>query len=177
MLVPPKSSDLLGSLDPTKLKSRQFSRTTADKPTASTLWTETPAERQARLADEVMGKRKRSEIAAGGQQAEEETAEDRKRRKRDVEIKKHVEEHNKSKRAASLVELHVPSLASKPESSISTGSTSRELQQNSLPIWDRDRDMSLGGRLMDDASRAKMIKDAKSLGDRFGSGKSGRYMH
>jgi Protein of unknown function (DUF3752) len=82
------------ALDPTKLKSRQFSRTTADKPTASTLWTETPAERQARLADEVMGKRKRSEIAAGGQQAEEETAEDRKRRKHDVEIKKHVEKHN-----------------------------------------------------------------------------------
>ena len=34
-------------------------------------------------------------------------------------------------------------------------------------IWDRDCDMSLGGRLMDEKTRNKMVKDARSLGDRF----------
>lgn len=40
-------------------------------------------------------------------------------------------------------------------------------------FWDRDRDMGLGGRLMDDSTRDKFIREAKGLGDRFGSGKSG----
>lgn len=43
-------------------------------------------------------------------------------------------------------------------------------------LWDHSRDMSLGGRLMDDKSREKMIKDARGLGDRFGSSKSGGFL-
>lgn len=43
-------------------------------------------------------------------------------------------------------------------------------------IWDHGRDMSLGGRLMDDDKRNKMIKEAKGLGDRFGAGKGGGYL-
>jgi len=39
-------------------------------------------------------------------------------------------------------------------------------------IWDRDSAMSVGGKLMDDKSRNKALKDAAALGDRFGSGKS-----
>jgi hypothetical protein len=47
----------------------------------------------------------------------------------------------------------------------------------SQAIWDRDRDMSLGGRLMDDGARNKLIKDAKDLGSRFSSSsKSGRFL-
>jgi hypothetical protein len=42
-------------------------------------------------------------------------------------------------------------------------------------IWDRDRDMALSGRLMDDGKRNKMIKEAKGLGDRFGTGKTGGF--
>ncbi|GAC93882.1 hypothetical protein PHSY_001449 [Pseudozyma hubeiensis SY62] len=37
-------------------------------------------------------------------------------------------------------------------------------------IWDRDAALSVGGRLMDEAKRGKMMADANSLGDRFGSG-------
>lgn len=62
----------------------------------SSLWTETPAERQARLADEVMGKRKRSEISASGAGAEELTDEDRKRRKHDQDVSRTIEEYNVS---------------------------------------------------------------------------------
>lgn len=37
-------------------------------------------------------------------------------------------------------------------------------------IWDRDAALSIGGRLMDEKKRGKMLADANALGDRFGSG-------
>lgn len=172
MLVPPKSSDLLGSLDPTKLKSRQFSRASGNRASRdagpSTLWTETPAERQRRLAEEVMGKRKRTEEGGTSEQSidESDLAEERKRRRRDDEVSKIVEHHNKSSRGATLLEMHT---TSKPSEHLSADS-------DALGIWDHSRDMAITGRLMDDTSRKRMIRDAKSLGDRFGTGKSGRYM-
>lgn len=43
-------------------------------------------------------------------------------------------------------------------------------------IWDHARDMSLGGRLMDDQQRQKLLRDAKGLGERFGSGRSGGFL-
>ncbi|QRV76951.1 hypothetical protein RhiJN_19797 [Ceratobasidium sp. AG-Ba] len=159
MLAPPSSSDLFSSIDPTKLKNRQFSRSTTDKKSApSNLWTETPQERQQRLADEVSGKRKRAEnaVTAGD---DEDTI---KRRKRDQELKAQVEAHNKSTRAESLVAMH---------------SAPTPNPEDAPPgIWDHSRDMGLGGRLMDEKSRQKMLKDARGLGDRFGHGRSGGFL-
>ena len=37
-------------------------------------------------------------------------------------------------------------------------------------IWDRDAALSVGGRLMDEKKRGKIMADANALGDRFGSG-------
>jgi len=169
MLVPPSAQDLFASLDPTKLRARQFSKATEDKKALdNTLWTETPAERQARLADEVMGKRKRATAPAGAELGEAEEAERKRARQRDEEIKKHIRQHNDSTRSASLIELHNQATAS---------SSSKDDKDNAPPgIWDRDRDMGVGGRLMDDASRKKLIKDARGLGDRFGHGKRGGYL-
>ncbi|KAF8329117.1 uncharacterized protein EI90DRAFT_3125426 [Cantharellus anzutake] len=172
MLVPPKSSDLLGHLDVTKLKARQFSRSSGDKRESgpSPLWTETPAERQKRIAEEVMGKRKRTEESGIADPAvdEEDIVEERKRRKRDADINKVVEEHNKSSRGASLVDMHTTSRSSPSSSKPDT---------NKPPgIWDHSRDMAVTGRLLDDAARNRVIRDAKGLGDRFGTGRSGRYM-
>ena len=146
-------------------------------------------ERQARLADETMGKRKRAEISAGAMTVEEETDEDRKRRRRDLEISRTLEERNvstfdlsnvelpliydrqKMERGTSLLDLHIP------KDSTSTSTSSRDLMTKSQAIWDRDRDMSLGGRLMDDGARHKLIKDAKGLGGRFSSSsKGGRFL-
>jgi len=87
------------ALDPTKLtKPRQFSRSTAPaKVVDNTLWTETPAERQQRLADEVMGRKRRVENAdtdqdeAGGTGGAKEDAS--KRRKRDAQLQRQVDEH------------------------------------------------------------------------------------
>ena len=43
-------------------------------------------------------------------------------------------------------------------------------------IWDHERDMSIGGRLMDDSTRQKILRDAKTLGDRFGTGSGGGFL-
>ncbi|KAF5373541.1 hypothetical protein D9758_000843 [Tetrapyrgos nigripes] len=166
MLVPPSSSDLLGTLDPKKLsKSRQFSRSTAPpKNIDSSLWTETPAERQQRLADEVSGK-KRKAVNAEDTISPEEAAEAQKRQRRDKMIRHGVEQHTRNVRGAALVDAHTKSLKSKPED-----------DPKANVIWDHGRDMALGGRLMDDGSRNKMIKDAKGLGERFSSGRSGGFL-
>ncbi|KAK7467472.1 hypothetical protein VKT23_004525 [Stygiomarasmius scandens] len=165
MLVPPSSSDLLGTLDPKKLsKSRQFSRSAAPaKNTDSSLWTETPAERQQRLADEVSGK-KRKAANAEDSVSTEEALEAQKRQRRDEMIRQGVDHHTRNVRGAALVDSHKKSMKEE------------EGDPKADMIWDHSRDMSLGGRLMDDGSRNKMIRDARALGDRFSSGKSGGFL-
>jgi len=171
MLVPPSSSDLLGSIDPTKLnKPRQFARTAApSRDVDNSLWTETPAERQQRLADEVSGKKRRKVNADPDLGNEEEEAEKAKRRKRDDDVRRGVEEYTKKNRGGTLIDQYA-----------SKGSKDKkkdgEKDEGPPVIWDHGRDMALSGRLMDDKSRDKMIKDARGLGDRFGTGKSGGFL-
>ncbi|KAF9527116.1 hypothetical protein CPB83DRAFT_856774 [Crepidotus variabilis] len=163
MLVPPTNAGLLANLDPTKLKGRQFSRgTTAPSNSDTSLWTETPAERQQRLADEVSGKKRR--VTEAPVEDEDEVIRKRRRKQDEEVIRKGVNEHTRSKRGAALVEQHADTLTKKP--------TDKEVPV----IWDHSRDMGLGGRLMDDDKRDKMLKEAKGLGDRFGSGRSGGFL-
>ncbi|ETW87722.1 hypothetical protein HETIRDRAFT_469948 [Heterobasidion irregulare TC 32-1] len=166
MLVPPSSSDLLGTLDPTKLsKPRQFSRSTAPaRKVDNSLWTETPAERQQRLADEVLGKKRRIENADATEGDEDEA---RKKRKRDAEIRREVEEHTRKHRGSSLLDAHADADSRKKKDDDGEGPPA---------IWDHSRDMSLGGRLMDEKDRQKMIRDARGLSDRFGTGRSGGFL-
>ncbi|KAI0825270.1 hypothetical protein BC628DRAFT_1374328 [Trametes gibbosa] len=167
MLVPPSSSDLLASIDPTKLtKPRQFARTAQPSRNAdNSLWTETPAERQQRIADEVAGKRRR---AADVDHADEDDPDVRKRRKYEEEVRRGVEEHTRKVRGATLLTQHERVSAAKEAEKVQTGD-----KDEPPAFWDHGRDMSLGGRLMDDTTRDKFIREAKGLGDRFGSGKSG----
>jgi len=81
-------------LDPTKLKARQFSRSTAPASNKqdNSLWTETPAERQQRLADEVSGKKRRAADAPV-----EDDGDDKKRRKMEEEaIRQGVDDYTVS---------------------------------------------------------------------------------
>lgn len=156
-------------IDPTKLKSRSFqSGPKAQKSTrpggiggddGPNLWTETPAERQQRLQDEALGKKRRAENA---NPEEEDTEETRRKRARDRRLKEEVERHNSKSRKESLVDQH-----EKKKSKSSAGK--RKGQEEEPQGWDRDRDMSIGGRLIDDGKRKQMIEDAKGLGGRFGS--------
>lgn len=168
MLVPPSSSDLLSTLDPSKLnKPRQFSRSTAPaKVVDNTLWTETPAERQQRLADEVMGKKRRAENADVTDQdplAEEEA---NKRRKRDAELQRQVGEYTRKHRGSTLLDAHAQEDAKRK----------KDVSEESTAIWDHSRDMALGGRLMDDKDRRRIIQDAKGLSERFGESKGGSFL-
>ena len=43
-------------------------------------------------------------------------------------------------------------------------------------IWDHARDMAVGGRLMDEKDRRRIIQDAKGLSDRFGASKGGSFL-
>ncbi|RDB27425.1 Adenosine deaminase-like protein [Hypsizygus marmoreus] len=162
MLVPPTSSDLLGNLDPTKLKARQFSRSTAPavKKQDNSLWTETPAERQQRLADEVSGKKRR----AADPKVEEESDERKRRRMDEDVIRKGVDEYTQKRRGPALMAQHAASGKAEPSKDKEGG------------IWDHSRDMSLGGRLMDDEKRGKLVREAAGLGDRFGTAKSGGFL-
>ncbi|KNZ75713.1 hypothetical protein J132_01963 [Termitomyces sp. J132] len=161
MLVPPSSSDLLGNLDPTKLKARQFSRSTGpiSNKTDNSLWTETPSERQQRLADEVSGKRRR----AVDNQADADVDDSKRRRMDDEIIRKGVEDYTQKLRGPSLLAQH--------EASGKSDTTEKDDR-----IWDHSRDMSIGGRLMDESKRTKLIHEAHGLGDRFGTGKRGGFL-
>ncbi|KAF8907695.1 hypothetical protein CPB84DRAFT_1744596 [Gymnopilus junonius] len=180
MLVPPTTAGLLGNLDPTKLKARQFSTSTSASTTSSTdnsLWTETPQERQQRLADEVSGKKRRVTDTSTTQEDEDEKVRKKRRKQEEEAIRRGVEQHtassfnpfcssNRQARGAALIEQHKSALASKKSD-----------ESDEVPgIWDHSRDMALGGRLMDDDKRNKMLREAKGLGDRFGSGKSGGFL-
>lgn len=78
-------------LDPSKLtKARQFSRSSAPQKNSDTsLWTETPAERQQRLADEVSGRKRRAVNA----EPVEEAIDGKKKRRMDEEIRRGVDEY------------------------------------------------------------------------------------
>ncbi|SGY61538.1 BQ5605_C007g04568 [Microbotryum silenes-dioicae] len=171
MMVPPKDLDLMSSMDPTKLKSRGFQQMagkgmahgSAGKPNPEdvNLWTETPQERQKRLEDEMMGRKRKAEISNGdgGAGQPEETDEQRRKRMRDQQLRDEVDRYNKSSRNATLLDQHAKS------------SKIKEKDDKVPPrIWDHDRDMSVGGRLLDDSKRSDMIKNARDLGGRFGGG-------
>jgi len=78
-----------------------------------------------------------------------------------MEIREQVKKHNEITRPQTLLESHQASVA-----------TTKDAKDD--VIWDRERDLA-AGRIMDNASRAKYVKDAKGLGGRFGAGRQGRY--
>ena len=77
--------------DPLKLKARQFARSSnTSRMIPNNLWTETPQERQQRIADEVSGKKRR----AANPEPEVEDADSRKKQRRDEEIRRVIDDHN-----------------------------------------------------------------------------------
>lgn len=184
MLVPPTNSGILGSkllvlifwllhsvnmfiidLDTTKLKARTFARTTAPPvgKVDNSLWTELPAERAQRIADEVAGVKRRATAPADALSPEEER-EARKRQKRDEDIRRGVDRHTREMRGGALVDVHEEKVKEKKD------------EEKDKGIWDHGRDMGFSGRLMDEGARKKMLQDAKGLGDRFGTGTSGGFL-
>jgi len=131
------------------------------------LWTETPAERLQRITDEVQGKKRRVTDAPGGDEDEEEVIRKRRRKQEEDAVRKSVDDHTRMRRGAALVEQHAEVVGRK---------SGKEKDKDSAVIWDHARDMGVGGRLLDDDKRNKMVNEAKGLGDRFNSGKSGGFL-
>ena len=73
----------------------------------------------------------------------------------------------KSARSTTLLDSH--SSSSKRAKKNAT-EDEPEAKDGGKEIWDRDRDMSITGRLMEDGARADVVKQAKELGGRFGGG-------
>ncbi|KIR58544.1 hypothetical protein I314_05792 [Cryptococcus bacillisporus CA1873] len=162
MLVPP-SSGVLSNVDPLKKRATTFSRSTAQPETDSSVWTETPAEKAQRIADEVAGVKRKKDKAGDRILTFEEEEEDRRKRRRDMEIKQELHKYN---RGPSLLNQHADKLAKKKQNG----------EDDDAPaIWDHDRDMGVTGRLLTDQERSRKIKEARGLGDRFGHGKGGAY--
>lgn len=172
MLAPP-TGGVLSNLDPLK-RPTSFNKTSRAGVTADEQrgWTETPAERAQREADERAGVKRRR-----GKEEEEEI--ERKRiREKEREMREQIERHSvspsweerveadgqKGSRGASLLEQHQEKKKKTAE------------EDEPPAIWDHDKMMGVTGRMLTDQERAKKIKDARQLNDRFGHGKSGAYM-
>jgi hypothetical protein len=80
---------------------------TQSSSTASTLWTETPAERQQRLADEIAGKRRRTENAEPEAEKGEEL-ERAKRRRAEETVRADVDKHTVNTIASTALSLTNP---------------------------------------------------------------------
>jgi hypothetical protein len=81
-----------------------------------------------------------------------------------------VEAHTRAVRGSTLLDLH-----SKEKGKDKGRKGGKEVETEPDVIWDHARDMSLGGRLMDDKKREGLVRDAKNLGDRFGVGRGGAF--
>ncbi|KAI5992503.1 hypothetical protein EDD15DRAFT_991397 [Pisolithus albus] len=51
-----------------------------------------------------------------------------------------------------------------------------DVNEEPAAIWDHSRDMSIGGRLMDEKQRNQMLRETRGLGDKFAMGKSGGFL-
>ena len=80
----------------------------------------------------------------------------------------------KKVRGASLLQQHERRTAAAEAEKARRGDSGDK--EEPPAFWDHSRDMALGGRLMDEKTRGKFIQEARGLGDRFGSGKSGGFL-
>ncbi|WVW79099.1 hypothetical protein I302_101063 [Kwoniella bestiolae CBS 10118] len=162
MLVPP-SSGVLSAVDPLRKRPTTFSKSTREPESVDhSVWTETPAEKAQRIADEVAGIKRKKDKAGERIMSFDEEQEERRKRRREEDIRSELQAHN---RGPSLLDQHASKLSKKKKGD----------DEDAPAIWDHDRDMGVTGRLLTDNERQKKIKDARGLGDRFGHGKAGAY--
>jgi hypothetical protein len=152
MTMAPESGDWSSRVDPTKLKSRGFNSGKGAKgPTIKTggdsSWHETPAEKQARLAREVLGIK---EVKAGPQPKAEDQIATEKSRKMKEAIEK--------SRGSTLYNEHQKSNPREKEDDPSTRA------------FDREKDIA-GGMKINTTQRKELMKNASDFGSRFSSAK------
>lgn len=129
------------------------------------------------MRDELSGKKRKAE-GAGPVLDDAELAAMKRRRQRDEEIQRGIQQHNVSThRAEPRIELTSAQSSHRSAPLLDAHASTAPKSEDSAPvIWDRDLHMGVKGRLMDEKDRSQAIKDAKQLGDRFGHGRGGAYV-
>ena len=167
MLAPPTGADWASRIDPTRMKNRKFQTgkgVKAGPPGVSGgiggMWTETPEEKRRRLEGEVLGSAKTS---GEGRDREEEARTEVARQTRAAEARdtqRRVAEYDSIHRgAASLVETHGKKRRDK----------GKKDDDPSKRSFDYEKDIAAGG--LSGLQQQKMLKQAKTMGSRFETGK------
>ncbi|KAF9992442.1 hypothetical protein BGZ80_003648 [Entomortierella chlamydospora] len=140
------------------------------KPQDSTLWTETPADREKRLRGEPKDAddedpRRHKKSKRRGSDDDEFTQ----KSQADIEREEQIRKYNAEKRSESLFEAHATKYVK-----------SKAWQQNaednpSARPFDREKDV-LGGRRIDHRQRDELVKQAMDLGSKFSRGKKSSFL-
>ncbi|XP_076061769.1 uncharacterized protein LOC143037435 isoform X2 [Oratosquilla oratoria] len=127
---------------------RQFMRRAPQEKGDTSVWTDTPADRE----------KKRQE----GKEMEEvkETPQDLAKQQRDKDLTEKVEKYNNEKRAKSLMDMHSSKLKKENKD---------KPQTNERRPFSRELDMQVNR--FDEAQKASILKKAQQLDNRFSSGK------
>lgn len=166
MLIPPSQSDWSSRIDPTKLRNRKFNTgkgAKAPPPKSSgdnALWTETPEQKQQRLADEVMGvvAKPGSAAASSSSTAENGSNEQSSRRRTEAfETERRIQAYNAQHRPASLYSEHQKRPRKEKE------------DDPSARAFDREKDLVRGSKI-GRAQKQEMLNRAADFGDRFTKG-------
>ncbi|KAK1458765.1 hypothetical protein CCUS01_09019 [Colletotrichum cuscutae] len=163
MLAPPTQSGYQ-ERDPTKLKNRKFASGKSSAAAGgggggiSSIWTETPEQKRKRLEDAVLG---RGDPTAAGNERNQQP----RRTKEEVERERRISENIASARGKSMYEEHQANKkhGGKP------GRDEEEEDDPSKRAFDKEKDMSLGGKI-GTAQRRELLNKAKDFGGRFQKG-------
>ncbi|KAK7208261.1 hypothetical protein BZA70DRAFT_41899 [Myxozyma melibiosi] len=161
MLVPPSEKDWARSqADPLQLKNKKFlsgkAASTVGSKNADGSWMETEAERKKRVGEEMMGLRPKAGEEAGGAigPAKPPAA-------RDAEKEQKVREYNEKNRGKSLVEQYHESM----------GKGKSVVDDPSKRVFDYEKDIASGGKIMSASRISEMSKRAGDVDSRFSKGK------
>ncbi|KAG0326049.1 hypothetical protein BGZ99_010188 [Dissophora globulifera] len=164
MMVPPESR-LLGD-DPLKVTARTFQKREL-KPQDSSLWTETPGDREKRLrgdprdGDGESSQRKKSK--------RRDDDDDVHRSQEDIDREERIRQYNAKNRSESLFDAHSTKY-------VKSKAWQKETEDNpSARPFDREKDV-LGGRRIDHRQRDELVKQASDLGSKFARGKGNSFM-
>ncbi|KAK9321201.1 hypothetical protein V1517DRAFT_327045 [Lipomyces orientalis] len=161
MTRPPSKSDWsVKQSDPLQLRPRKFlsgssaSRAGQD---ADRSWMETEAERKKRVAEEMMGLRRRQDDqpSVGPSLPTE----------RDEELARQVKKYNEQNRGKSLMEQYNEGLAG------SSGGKGKEPDDPSRRGFDYEKDIASGGRGMTSSRIQDYVKRASSMDTKFSKGR------
>ncbi|KAG0056129.1 hypothetical protein BGZ83_006224 [Gryganskiella cystojenkinii] len=172
MMVPPESK-ILGD-DPLKITARTFQKR-EQKPQDSSLWTETPADREKRSRggprdedDEERERHKRSKRRGSDDDDDHHSVY---RSRADKEREEQIRKYNAERRSESLMEAHSSSYI---KSKAWQNNDGKEDNPSARP-FDREKDV-LGGRKIDHRQRDELVKQASDLGSKFARGKKSSFL-